>query len=408
MKPGLKSLYICYFGLREPLVQTQVLPYLKELANGGVGITLLTFEPGAGERWDKASAAATRDELVKTGIDWHYLKYHKQPTAPATAYDIFSGALYAARLVRRIGIDVVHCRAHIPLAMGLIVRRLTGCRLIFDIRGFMADEYADAGIWRPGSLPFRMVKKIESAGIDRADQIVVLTNKAKRFLAKERSVPDEKIEVVPCCVAFPAEEKVPAVSKRERFELVYAGSVTGLYLLAEMADLFVELRRSQPDAFFRVLTLGGREGVEKVFREKGIGESDFSVESAEPENVADIVGRAHLAISFRKSTFAQIAASPTKIPEYLSAGVPVITNSGIGDTDEFVRRNRVGVVLDGFDKETLAAAVEEALLLAKEDAIAERCRLAAREYSMSEVGGPRYRSVYRKLGAEVEMSEERV
>ena len=24
------ALYICYFGLREPLVQTQVLPYLRE------------------------------------------------------------------------------------------------------------------------------------------------------------------------------------------------------------------------------------------------------------------------------------------------------------------------------------------------------------------------------------------
>ena len=30
-----KTLYICYFGLREPLVQTQVLPYLRELLREG-------------------------------------------------------------------------------------------------------------------------------------------------------------------------------------------------------------------------------------------------------------------------------------------------------------------------------------------------------------------------------------
>ena len=35
MKP-LRTLYVCYFGLREPLVQTQVLPYLRELAASGV------------------------------------------------------------------------------------------------------------------------------------------------------------------------------------------------------------------------------------------------------------------------------------------------------------------------------------------------------------------------------------
>src|SRR5205085_11606858 len=50
------ALYICYFGLREPLVQTQVLPYLRELAARGHRMSLLTFEPspwrhGEGEQW---------------------------------------------------------------------------------------------------------------------------------------------------------------------------------------------------------------------------------------------------------------------------------------------------------------------------------------------------------------------
>ena len=52
----LRALYICYFGLREPLVQTQVLPYLCELAGGGVEMSLLTFEPEATRRWTPASS----------------------------------------------------------------------------------------------------------------------------------------------------------------------------------------------------------------------------------------------------------------------------------------------------------------------------------------------------------------
>ena len=39
----MKSLYLCYFGLREPLVQTQVLPYLRGVSASGVEVTLLTF-----------------------------------------------------------------------------------------------------------------------------------------------------------------------------------------------------------------------------------------------------------------------------------------------------------------------------------------------------------------------------
>jgi len=40
----MRSLYICYFGIEEPLVKTQVLPYLRELVKGGHEMSLVTFE----------------------------------------------------------------------------------------------------------------------------------------------------------------------------------------------------------------------------------------------------------------------------------------------------------------------------------------------------------------------------
>ena len=38
------SIYICYFNTEEPLVHTQVLPYLRALAQDGIDMHLLTFE----------------------------------------------------------------------------------------------------------------------------------------------------------------------------------------------------------------------------------------------------------------------------------------------------------------------------------------------------------------------------
>ena len=46
----MRSLYLCYFGLREPLVQTQVLPYLRQLSRSGIEVGLLTFEPNRAPR----------------------------------------------------------------------------------------------------------------------------------------------------------------------------------------------------------------------------------------------------------------------------------------------------------------------------------------------------------------------
>ena len=336
----ISTLYLCYFGLREPLVQTQVLPYLRQLAAGGVEVSLLTFEPELARRWTRAELADERNRLAHEGIRWHVLAYHKSPSLPATAFDILAGARLAARLVRREGIRVLHARSHVPMAMALLARRLAGCRTIFDVRGLLAEEYEDAGVWSAESLPFRMVKKLERAGLRRADAVVVLTRRMRDWLASQKLTDASKVEVIPCCVDFARYGDAGVEGKAERFEVVYAGSVTGLYMLEEMAHFFLAVKARRPDAFFRVLTTSPAEAAAVVLRGAGLSDGDFFVGGVRAAQVPQHLGRARLGVSFRKSTFSQIAASPTKIPEYLAAGLPVVSNAGIGDTDELLETER--------------------------------------------------------------------
>ena len=96
-----RTLYLCYFGLSEPLVQTQVLPYLRQLVRAGVEVNLLTFEPKLRERWTAEELNAQESQLAADGIRWYYRAYHKRPSLPATLYDVQVGARLAARLLRR-------------------------------------------------------------------------------------------------------------------------------------------------------------------------------------------------------------------------------------------------------------------------------------------------------------------
>jgi hypothetical protein len=66
--------------------------------------------------------------------------------------------------------------------MGLALKYLIGARLLFDIRGLMAEEYEDAGRWARGGPPFRAAKAIEGAAMARADGLVVLTERVRRVL----------------------------------------------------------------------------------------------------------------------------------------------------------------------------------------------------------------------------------
>lgn len=396
-----RTLYLCYFGLREPLVQTQVLPYLRELGAGGIEVFLLTFEAQPTEHWQPDELKAAREALGQDGIRWYSLPYHKRPSVPATAYDIAQGARMAVRLVRQHGINVLHARAHIPVAMALLARRVTKCRLIFDIRGLMAEEYADAKVWTENSAPFRAVKRLERAGIRRADQIVVLTRRMRDYLVERELKSAAQVEVIPCCVDFKRfDERAAAESRKasERFEVVYAGSVTGLYLLEEMGRFFLKIRERQAGAFLRIMTQSSSEEATARLLRAGLSADDFWVGAVKPSDVPAILSSARLGLSFRKRTFSQIAASPTKVPEYLAAGLPVVCNAGIGDTDELLTRERVGVIVESFDEERLAAAADEALALEREPSIGARCVEAAREnFDLSKVGGVRYRNVYRRL-----------
>ncbi len=396
----LHSLYLCYFGLREPLVQTQVLPYLRQLAAAGTKISLLTFEPALRQNWSPGYLDEARARLAGQGIRWHCLAYHKNPSMAATLYDIFAGANLARRLIREEDVDVLHARAHMPMAMAMLAAT-ANTRLIFDLRGLMAEEYRDAGVWTENSLPFRLVKKIERHGLKRADQVVVLTRRLRDWLISEELAAAEKIEVIPCCVdqeRFDAASAGPDSSRSERFEVIYAGSLVGLYMVEEMGRFFTTIKERRPNAFLRILSVSPPEQGANQLRQAGLNADDFWIGAVQAAEVPSYLRRASLGISFRKPTFAQIAASPTKIPEYLAAGLPVVSNAGIGDMDNLLERERVGVVVRDFTTAEFARAAEVAHALANDASVSMHCvEVARRHFDLQAVGGKGYANVYRRI-----------
>ena len=412
---SLRTLYLCYFGLREPLVQTQVLPYLKQLsADGEVEVFLLTFEPKA---YTSAEKREWRELLGLQGIRWFSLPYHKSPSVLVTPYDVMRGGWMAARLARRFQIDVLHARGHMPMAMALLAQRWCNVRLVFDIRGLLAEEYEEAGVWKKNSPQFRAVQAIERAGLRQSDQIIVLTRRLRDSLVERQLASADQIEVIPCCVEFArfhysenngqlssnesrtdAQDLTKGSKTMERFEVVSAGSVTGLYLLKEMGLFFLALKQQRPDAFFRILTMSSAEEAAATLKGVGLDPQDFSISAVKPSEVPTYLRRARLGLSFRKATYSQLAASPTKIAEYLAAGLPVVCNAGIGDTEELLASAQVGVILRGFDEKSLVQAASDALALADDTDVKARCVETAYQYfDLVKVGGAGYRNVYRRF-----------
>ena len=404
------TLYLCYFGLREPLVQTQVLPYLRELRRDGIDVSLLTFEPNGRSAWSPNEQQLWLSRLKAEGIQWLQLPYHKRPSALVTPYDILRGASLAAGLSRRQKVDVLHARGHIPALMGALAKRLSGSKLLFDIRGFLPEEYTDAGVWPEGGYLFRTMKRLERHLFSTSDAFVVLTKRASEILFPGRTDADVRgrpIEIIPCCVdeaRFDAAEENSREQARAKLNIegrrvfVYVGSFGGWYMTDEMTQFLAEAHRQDPSTYSMILTQSQPEGIVARLRGIGLSDDDFFVGKVSPEDVPHYLRAADVAISFIRACYSKLSSSPTKIAEYLASGLPVICNTGVGDLDELIETDRVGVVISEFNNDAYGRALKQLEVLRQDAGLEERCRASAKKrFSLNNVGGERYRRLYRRM-----------
>ena len=408
-------LYLCYFGLREPLVQTQVLPYLREIQKlENIKIHLLTFEPNLKEKWTEEQIKAEREKLVDEEIVWHFLPYHKTPSAPATLFDVLNGARFTRNLIRRENIKILHARIHTPAMMGAIAKKLSrkNVKMLFDIRGFFPDEYTDAGIWEENGWLYKSVKRIERWLLREADGFVVLTEKAREILFPESKSNGfdqfgRPVEVIPCCVNF---DRFEAFSEDVRHEMrsklnvenrrviTYVGSFGGWYLTEEMIDFFGTARERDASTFALVLTQSDPETIAELLKTRGFSKDDFLIRKVLPEEIPRYLSASDIAISFIKACYSKQASSPTKIAEYLASGLPVISNSGVGDLDELIESEKIGVILGGFSKENYLDALSKTEKLMRTKNLKDHCRAAAvKHFDLRNVGGEKYRRIYDRL-----------
>ncbi|HEU4711523.1 MAG TPA: glycosyltransferase [Pyrinomonadaceae bacterium] len=404
---GRRVLFISYNGMLDPLGQTQVIPYLRELAKRGVHFTLLSFERAKAFTPEGVrQCEALRKELSEQGIEWHWLRYHQRPSVPATVYDVIAGIRKARSLVKQNRIGMVHARAHIPATIALALKKSLGTKMIFDLRGLMAEEYVDAGHWRKDSLPYRLTKATERRILAKTDAVVTLTERIWPIIKewdglRGRDVPHE---VIPCCVdlsLFNFSEHDRAQRRAElglgdQFTIVYSGSLDGWYLTEQMADFFAAFIRQKPDAHLLWLTNGSHERVRELMR--NVPAKHFSVVTVPARLVPSYLSAADAGLSFIKRCVSKLASSPTKNGEYLACGLPLIINTGIGDSDALVNDWKAGVLVEEFNETEYArigSLIEE--MAAKPQARRDARSVAEQLFDLQTVGAERYAALYERV-----------
>lgn len=397
--------------MTDPLGQSQVLPYLTGLSKLGYSFHLISAE-----KKDRLNLYRSEIEEIcqNAGIIWHPTIYHNRPPVIGTLFDLIKIYFTAIRIFKNTPVRLVHCRSYIPSFIGIRLKHQFNIPYLFDMRGFWVNEKEDGKVWNLRNpvfrLIFRYMKGREKTFFNEADTVISLTNSAIPEIRKifHPNRQNTRIQVIPCCVDtdfFNAEHVTNETLEnhrknlkiqREDFVISYLGSISTWYLPEEMLRFFKVLLSFKPEAKFLFITTEDPAFIHKLAELNGVQRNKIIITSASRTEVREKLLLSNASIFFIKPAFSKIASSPTKLGELLSLGIPVICNSGIGDTDEIIRKSEAGIICSHFDDQSYQEVVKQ-LLAQTNTNNAVRLRQAAQHLFSLKKGVISYETVYQHL-----------
>jgi glycosyltransferase involved in cell wall biosynthesis len=394
--------------MTDPLGQSQVLPYISGLTKKGYEFHLISFE-----KMDRflEHKRHIRKICEENDIYWHPQDYHTQGGLLKTIKQVRRMRKIARFLHSKHDFDIIHCRSYISALVGLNMQRSFGTKFVFDMRGFWADERVDGKIWNLKNPLFKQIykyfKRKEILFFSKSDYTISLTENGKQEILSWKSLASSppKIIVIPCCVNLSLFDP-SAIQKKDQIELKnklgiaddayilgYIGSIGTWYMLPEMLDYFKCLRTSNPTAVFLFVTAENPDRIISAAVAKGIDPKAIVITSSLHQGVPLHISIFDHSVFFIRSSYSKKASSPTKQGEIMAMGIPLVCNSGVGDTDNIVRKYQSGIVIEEFTEANYRASSIDPNFDAK------HVMEGAKDYFSLEEGVERYLKVYQEVYA---------
>ena len=119
-------------------------------------------------------------------------------------------------------------------------------------------------------------------------------------------------------------------------------------MLDEMLELFAVIKKKFTSAKFLFVTHSPASMIISKLSKYNIKEEEILITEASRSEVPLFVKASDINISFIKPVYSKLSSSPTKLAEVLAMGIPIVTNSGVGDVKSIVENSKGGIVIDQF------------------------------------------------------------
>jgi glycosyltransferase involved in cell wall biosynthesis len=408
-----KSLFIVDGSLDRPILHSQGIPLLKRLSQRGITCYIQSFESSV-----EASRGELGAELIRHNITWLPVVMDKTLSDWQRIRMVVGGFLEAYNLCRREKIDVVHCRSYRPGVMGSLIKTFTGNGFIFDMRGFLIDEQVMLGRWQPKGLKYHVARLLERWILLNADVTIANSPQFRTsVLELSRDTRPASVLSISNCVdtlrfvyPHPSRQKTRTeLGWSERLVIAFAGEVRAWEDFDDICGFFEAIKNIHSSAFLAFFAYGNLADLHQVLETKGLKPEDYCLISVPPAQMPAYLGASDAGIIFRRENpFTKSAPSPIKFAEYLSCGLPVVLNPGIGDTGRLIEQHKVGVLIDPRKPEQLKSGAAKLLEMLNADPdLRQRCHETAQKELSLDMAQDQYFQVYQQVSAVVEKRAKR-
>jgi len=372
IKIGLQY-YLYVTGILDnPILKSQVFNWIEVLQNKGIVFDILTCP----SLHYLLRNLARHRSFVKNARNILKGKVFQLPVLRSVdRFDLLSPSIKAAYILallfvqgRKRDVDrfVLQSRSGINFKTFKFVKKLNKkVKVIFEFRGSAPEEYLNSLSFESiDQVSEQRTRKIYEKLVRRdiellnfSDMVFCVSDSLRQYLLNLSSSSEtmKKIHVVPGA----ADEKVffynQRIRQRKRMELhvehklvlIYTGRFKNAYhkkeLIFAVASRFIAESRNH---FFICLT-PDVEMAHELKKINGMPDTRILIKYIDTHTeINEYLNAADIGIILRDNVPTNNVSSPTKIAEYLLTGLPIIASDHIGDYSSFIRKEKLGVIVD--------------------------------------------------------------
>lgn len=391
-------LYITRNGLLEPLGQSQILSYMLPLSKD-YKFYLVSFEKEEDCK-DIEHLKRIKDICESNNITWRPLSYRKGNRKTGIVLGFFELVNSCISLVKKEKVSVIHARSYFTSFIALFLNKIYKVPFIFDMRALWPEELVEAGRLKKGSIAWKIIKLLENKCLDKAVAVVSLTYNAVGYL--DESYPKlklkEKTTVIPTCADLSRFKLKEGNIDKNRITISCVGSMlTGWFKIGMLKTVIHYILENYNNVNFEFLT---RDNKTKLLEKLDLSDKYTDRININSVLFKDMPGRLAThdgSVFFFTADVSKLGSAPTRMAELLGVGVPVLTNSGVGDVGDIITNYKVGILVDSEDEIDLKLACNRFMNLIIQKNIEKKCRETAEELFSLKSGVVKYKAIYETI-----------